>query len=340
MQAAPAVLRYARGMPLRIASLIASATEMACALGLRAQLVAVSHECDFPPDVRQLPQVTRTRIAHLATSAAIDAEVRAELAEGHALYEVDAAALKALAPDLILTQSLCEVCAVSPRDLARAHCELAPHTQMLNMETSSLGGILDGMRALGSAAGVEPTATAVLAALDARIAAVAGRTATIPLAARPRVAMLEWIDPLFDAGHWNPELLALAGGVSVTGRGHQRSQPLAADVLREAEPDLLFFICCGFDIPRSRRELAAVIDTAPWRDLRAVQAGQIWLADGNAYFNRPGPRIVDSLELLAHALHPEVHPLPPGITPAERFRPGTSRLSPPRRDVHCRSGET
>lgn len=303
----------------RIVSLLPSATEIVCALGLRPQLVGVSHECDYPADVTALPRGTSTRIAHDQDSAAIDTQVRAELAASAALYQVDAGLLEMLAPDLIVTQSLCDVCAVAAADVTAAACGLSNAAQVFNLQPTRLADILECVSALGSAAGVAATAARVRAELAARIARVETLTASIAAAARPRVAMLEWLDPLFDAGHWNPELVALAGGTPVTGRCGEPSTTLDWATLEAADPDVLFVACCGFDLPRSMADVARLAARADWRELRAVKTGQVWVADGNAYFNRPGPRIVDSLELLAHALHPAVHAPPASATPAQRI---------------------
>ncbi len=300
----------------RIVSLLPSATELVCALGLREQLVGVSHECDFPPGVERLPRVTSTRIAHGADSLSIDRQVREELATASALYQVDGALLATLDPDLLVTQALCDVCAVSASDVEALARGLPRAARIFNLQPACLHDILDNVTALGAAAGVPERAALVRTQMEERIARVKTRSAAIPGAQRPRVVMLEWLDPLFDAGHWNPELVELAGGVPVLGRTGQPSTTIEWSALRAAAPDLIFVACCGFNLARSVEDIARLRPHAQWNALAAVQAGQVWVADGNAYFNRPGPRIVDSLELLAHVLHPALHPLPAGITPA------------------------
>ncbi len=310
----------------RIVSLLPSATELVCALGLREQLVGISHECDYPPGVEQLPRVTSTRIAHSADSLSIDRQVRAELAKVSALYQVDGELLATLAPDLLVTQALCDVCAVSASDVASVAGALPRVAQVFNLQPTRLHDILENVSALGVAAGVPERAAAVRAQMEQRIGRVTARSAAIPPAAHPRVAMLEWLDPLFDAGHWNPELVELAGGVPVLGRIGQPSTTIELSALHAAAPDLIFIACCGFNPERTLQDVARLSANDEWHALTAVQAGRVWVVDGNAYFNRPGPRIVDSLELLAHVLHPSVHPVPAGITPAVQICAG-SRLA-------------
>ncbi len=294
----------------RIVSLLPSATELICALGLDAALVGVSHECDFPASVTTRPRVTRTRIAHDADSRSIDAQVREELAGNQALYSVDIDRLIALAPDLLVTQSLCDVCAVGANDVEAALCRLPGQPRVFNLQPERLHDILDCVRALGEATGATAAATALTQALDARIAAVRARSERLPAAARPRVALVEWLDPWFDAGHWNPELVELAGGVPVCGRAGAPSTTLEWAHLQALDPDVLFIACCGFDVARTLSDLPIARALPGWTSLKAVREGRVYVTDGNAYFNRPGPRIVDSLEILAHALHPTLHPLP------------------------------
>lgn len=300
----------------RIVSLLPSATEIVCALGLRDALVGVSHECDFPPDVAQLPRVTRTRIAHDASSRDIDTQVRQELAGTQALYSLALPLLETLAPDLLVTQSLCDVCAVGATEVDAALCRLPGAPRLFNLQPTRLDEILDCIRALGCAAGVDEHAEAVVAALAARVDAVRRRSAMLDAAARPRVALLEWLDPLFDAGHWNPDLIEAAGGTPICGKAGAPSTTLAWDALRAQDPDVLFIACCGFDLPRTLADLPLLRAQPGWSELRAVRTQRVYVTDGNAYFNRPGPRIVDSLEILAHALHPDLHPLPAQLSAA------------------------
>jgi iron complex transport system substrate-binding protein len=294
----------------RIVSLLPSATELVCALGLESALVGISHECDYPPSVASRPRVTRTRIAHNADSRSIDTQVRAELAGSQALYSLEIERLTALAPDLLVTQSLCDVCAVGATEVDAALCRLPGAPRVFNLQPERLGDIIDCVRTLGAATGASAAATVLCDALEARIAAVRTRSASLSAAARPRVALVEWLDPWFDAGHWNPELVELAGGVPVCGRAGAPSTTLAWPHLQALDPDVLFIACCGFDLSRTLADLPIARALPGWTALKAVRDGRVYVTDGNAYFNRPGPRIVDSLEILAHALHPTLHPLP------------------------------
>lgn len=300
----------------RIVSLLPSATELVCALGLEHALVGISHECDHPPGVAGLPRVTHTRIAHDASSLEIDRQVREELAGSKALYGLDLARLRELAPTLLVTQSLCDVCAVGADEVDAALCRLPGSPRLFNLQPERLADIFDCIRGLGDAAGVPAAAAALQASLAARVEAVRRRSAGIAPAGRPRVALVEWLAPWFDAGHWNPELVELAGGVPVCGRVGEPSTTLEWATLRALDPDVLFIACCGFGVDRALLDLPLVRALPGWDLLRAVRAGRVYVTDGNAYFNRPGPRIVDSLEILAHALHPAHHPLPTGLTAA------------------------
>ena len=218
--------------------------------------------------------------------------------------------LGALAPDLIVTQALCDVCAVAEAEVLDAACRLPGNPPVVNLEPMTLAEVFDAITAVGDAAGRVDRASEVVAGLRARVDAVAGRTAGIPEAARPRVAFLEWIDPFFNGGHWNPELIALAGGVDVLGSPAARSRTVTWEAVRAARPDVLFVACCGLTTERALQDLPALQARAEWGDLPAVRDGRVYFSDGNAYFSRPGPRLVDSLEIMAAALHPEVHPAP------------------------------
>lgn len=296
---------------LRIVSLLPSATEIVCALGLQDYLVGVSHECDFPPGVASLPAVTRTAIAKGLSSAAIDEKVRTLLQTEAALYNLEVEVLEALKPTLMVTQALCDVCAVSAAEVNEVSRKLPGSPQVINLEPMSLAQVFDTIALLGRATDREHDAERVVRKLQARVDAVTARSATIPEERKPRVAMLEWIDPLFNAGHWTPELVALAGGIDCLGNANQPSRRLDEDALSKVKPDLLFVALCGFDMPRTLQDLALLQRLPGWKDLPCVQSGRVYYADGNAYFSRPGPRLVDSLEILAHALHPDVHPPPP-----------------------------
>jgi iron complex transport system substrate-binding protein len=293
----------------RIVSLLPSATEIVCALGLGDRLVGVTHECDFPPAVARLPKVTRTLIPHDAPSREIDALVRDRLTTRRALYELDVPVLDAVRPDLIVTQALCDVCAVAEEEVARAAWALPGRPPVVNLEPTTLAGVLGCVRTVGEAAGVPRQAAEVVASLEARIAAVAARSAGL---ARPRVVLLEWLDPPISCGHWSPELVEMAGGVEGIGRAGERSRTLTWAEVAAAAPEVLAVACCGFSAARARQDLHLAEAAPGWADLPAVRAGRVFVFDGNAHFSRPGPRLVDSLEWLAHALHPDRHPRPPG----------------------------
>jgi len=287
----------------RIASLLPATTEIACALGLRERLVGRSHECDHPPDVAALPVLTAPRRPLEGPSGAIDARVRELVRDGLSLYEVDAEALRALRPDLVLTQDQCAACAVSLDDVEAA---LAAWTggapRVVSVAPWTLREVWASIRAIADAAGVAARGAALARALSDRVASIGERAAG--LGARPRLACLEWLDPPMDAGHWMPELVALAGGRSALGASGARSRAVDVEAIEAADPDAILLAPCGFDLPRTRRELPALLARPGFAALRAAREGRLYAADGNAFFNRPGPRLVESLEILAEMLHP------------------------------------
>lgn len=301
---------------MRIVSLLPSATEMICALGLHDQLVGISHECDFPGTVAGLPAVTKTRIDHHASSREIDAQVREELNSKQALYSLHDDLLAQLEPELIVTQSLCDVCAVAETDVTTAARALASQPAVFNMQPLNLTDVLDTVSALGAAAGAVATAASLRSDLEHRMDVVRARSAAIAETDRPRVAFLEWLDPPFNAGHWNPELIEIAGGIPLLGVAGEPSTTVSWSDVEASSPDVIIVGCCGFDLERTLVEINVLSGNPIWSTLCCVQEGRVYLVDGNAYFNRPGPRLVDSLELLAHTLHPAIHPLPGGLRPA------------------------
>ena len=303
---------------MRIVSLLPSATEIVCALGLEPDLVGVTHECDYPPSVSLLPKVTRTLIPHDATSAEIDALVRERLETQLALYTLDMPTLERLRPDLLVTQALCDVCAVAHAEVTEAACSLPNRPRVLNLEPMSLEEVYATLQMVGEAAGVGERARKVVEGLKGRVQTVEARTARIPVGERPRVAFLEWIDPPFNGGHWNPALIAMAGGTNVLGNAGQSSRTLDWQTVRDSRPDVLFIACCGFTTERTLQDIPLLERQPGWNDLSCVRSGRVYVTDGNAYFSRPGPRLVDGLEILANALHPNVHALPPGLAPALR----------------------
>ncbi len=305
---------------MKIVSLLPSATEIICILGLEDALVGVTHECDFPGSVLGLPKITRTLIPTHAPSAEIDRLVRERLSTDHALYDLDLPTLEALEPDLIVTQALCDVCAVAEDEVRAAVCRLPGDPQVINLEPQTLSQVFDAIRQVAQAAGVDRVADEVVARLTARVEAVSSRSAAIEQ--RPRVAFLEWLAPPFSAGHWNPELVRLAGGVDGLGQEGRPSRTLSWEEVKAYQPEAVFIACCGFSVERTMDEVPALDAVPGWQNMPAVRSGRVYVADGSQYFNRPGPRLVDSLEILAHALHPETHPLPAGLEPPVRARTG------------------
>ncbi len=289
---------------LRVVSLIASATEVLHALGAGDLQVARSHECDWPDRVHGLPALTRPKFKIVGSSREIDRAVKSLVEQGLAVYEVDAAALKAIAPDVILTQDQCEVCAVSLADVERAvatwtECQatvvsLKPHT-LADIKADNLR-IAEALR--------RPQAGHALnAEMQARFEALSARVAGRP---KLRLAFIEWIDPLMSCGHWMPELVSLAGGVSLFGQPGAQSAWITLDQIEAADPDVILVAPCGYDISKTRAEMV-VLDANPrWRALRAARERRLYLADGNAFFNRPGPRLVESAEIIAELIHPDV----------------------------------
>jgi len=288
---------------LRVVSLIASATEITCALGFEDALVGRSHECDYPPGVRKLPQLSRPAFETGGPSGAVDRAVKERLRRALSIYEVDAARLSALAPDVILTQTQCEVCAVTPADVERAACDLAGrNVRIVALEPNRLGDVWQDIRTVAGALGAGEAGERLVDKLRRRVLAIGTRAAS--QSSRPTVALLEWIEPLMAAGNWMPELVELAGGVNLVGEAGRHSPALTWEALERLDPEVAIVSPCGFDIARTRRELP-VLEAAPaWHALRAVREGRVFLVDGNAYFHRPGPRLVESLEILAEILHP------------------------------------
>lgn len=287
----------------RVVSLIASATEIVAALGARELLVARSHECDFPPDVAALPAVTAPKLDITRPSGDIDRQVKALLEQALSVYRVDADRLRALRPDIIVTQTQCEVCAVSQSDVEAA---LASWTEarprIVSLAPNALADVFADIARVADALGLHARGQALIARLQGRIDAVAGTTPA--LAPRPRVAAIEWIEPLMAAGNWVPELVALAGGDNLFGAAGRHSPWMEWQQLEAADPDVILVLPCGFDIARSVQEMTALTARPGWRRLRAVRDDRVFVVDGNQYFNRPGPRLVESLEILAELLHP------------------------------------
>jgi len=291
-------------MALRVVSLLPSCTEIVCALGWGHQLVGRSHECDFPPEVRLLPCCTRSEIDSSASSIEIDRQVKARLQQALSLYQVDVEQLRALRPDVILTQAQCEVCAVTLNDVEAALGEtFNPKPKVVSLSPVKLDDLWNDIRTVASVLGVVSQAQAIVHKLQGRMGQVAARVPQ--MAQRPSVGCVEWLDPLMAAGNWVPELVELAGGLNLFGEAGRHSPWLNWEAVLEHDPEFLIVMPCGFDLERTRRELPALTGRPDWSKLRAVRKDQVFVTDGNQYFNRPGPRLADSLEILAEIIHPK-----------------------------------
>ena len=289
---------------MRIVSLIASSTEILCALGLEDQIVGRSHECDYPASICRLPSCTETKFNPDGTSYEIDQRVKAILQEGLSVYRVHGERLRELRPDVIVTQTQCEVCAVSERDVEAAVCEfLDSRPRIVSLHPDSLADLWTDIAKVAEACDVVPRGQALIDSLRARIADYAAKGARATR--RPTVACIEWVEPLMAAGNWVPEQVELAGGRNLFGVAGKHSPYMDAAQLMAADPEIIVIMPCGWDIARSRQELPALQRLPGWASLRAVRAGQVHLVDGNQYFNRPGPRLVDSIEILGQIFHPE-----------------------------------
>jgi iron complex transport system substrate-binding protein len=285
----------------RIASLFPGATEIALALGLGESLVAVSHSCDFPGRVARLPRVTRTRIPTQAPSREIDRLVREALARGESLYELDADRLDELEPDLILTQGICQVCAVGPSEVARAMPALRSAADVLSLEPTTLDETFAAIVEVARVAGCASRARRVVDALGRRVNAVRQRCRG--RRRRPRVAFLEWLDPPICSGHWNPELVELAGGQDGLGHAGVPSRTVTWEGIRAWAPEILVAACCGYSAERTRTELAVLRSRPELAEMPCVRNARMHVADGVALFSRPGPGLVTSLEVLETLLY-------------------------------------
>jgi iron complex transport system substrate-binding protein len=292
---------------IRVVSLLPAATEIVAALGFSDCLVGVSHECFYPPEVASKPRVTVSHLHQSAlTSDELDQEVRAAVATGAPLYRLDEPLLRALKPDIILTQQLCDVCAVGYGSVAAFAATLPGPPRLITLEPRTLEEFFVSILEVGVAFDALSRANRLLVQLEKRVKAVRERCAAAE--SRPGTFLMEWIDPPFCAGHWNPELVELAGGQELIGQAGQSSRRVQWDEVLEARPEVLPIVCCGYDVERTRQDLEIARTYPGWDDLPAVRNGRVYLADGNAYFTVPGPRLVDSLEILAHMLHPELFP--------------------------------
>lgn len=289
----------------RIVSLLPSATEIVCALGLEDSLVGVTHECDYPPSVKGLPILTASRISHQTmTSAEIDHAVRSQL-DGHgSIYNLDEERLRALAPDLILTQELCDVCAVSYKTVQQAARMFETDVRVVSLEPNTIADIFANIRTVGELTGSASQANQIIEQLAARLDAVA--IALENIERRPRTLMLEWLEPAFAPGHWVPEQVRIAGGDHAFGRTGQPSVTTTAQAIRDYAPEIVVLIPCGYYKEDTLRQLPQSHLPAGWNELPAVRSGDVWAVDATSYFSRPGPRVVDGVEVLSRILHPQV----------------------------------
>src|SRR5262245_26309125 len=288
---------------MRIVSLLASATEIVAALGLEDSLVGRSHECDFPNSIVPLPVCTAPKFPVTGSSADIDRRVKETLIDERSAYSVDAQLLNDLRPDVIVTQSQCEVCAVSLRDVEAAVDRMTIRPKVVSLNPNSLADVWEDIRAVAVDCGVRDRGEGLVKSLQARMSTVAERVRGLH---RPSVACIEWIEPLMAAGNWVPELVELAGGINLFGEAGKHSPWMTWEDLVNCDPDAIVVMPCGFDLARTKAELPALTVRPGWAELKAVRTRRVWAADGNAYFNRPGPRLVEALEMLAVVLHPEV----------------------------------
>ena len=298
---------------MRICSLLPSATEIVYALGLGDQLYGVSHECDYPPEAAAKPTLIRSAFDQSSLSSLeIDHAVMERLRSGEGIYTIDHDLLRQAEPDLILTQELCDVCAVPYSEVKRAVGQLGGQPRLLPLSPSLLGDVLQDISRVGEATGREEQAGSLVRRLRERIDRVAARTATA--AERPTTFCLEWADPLYVAGHWVPEMVEMAGGIDGLGVKGKPSVQIEWERVVKYAPEVVILMPCGFDVERAVREVPLLTRLPGWSDLPAVQRGQVYAVNATAYFSRSGPRLVDGLELLAKILHPELFP---GVIPGE-----------------------
>lgn len=287
---------------MRILSLLPSATEIVYELGLGEQLVGVSHECDFPPEVKSKPVVSATELSSTLTSAETHGAVNAHQHPAHSLYRLDQDLLRQLAPDLILTQELCQVCAVPIGQVRQAARVLTGPCRIVSLEPTSLGGIMENILTVGEMTGTEQRARQVVQRLQHRMERVSALSGALT---PPRVLCLEWMEPLIAGGHWIPEMVRLAGGTDGLGREGGASHVMTWQRVVQYAPEVVVLMPCGYSIPKTLSEVDRLRELPGWNELPAVRAGRVYAVESHACFSRPGPRIVTGLEILAEIMHPE-----------------------------------
>ena len=290
---------------MRIVSFLPSATEMLFALGLDSQVVGVTFECDYPAAANRCAQVVHSHLPPGLSAAEIDALVRSEGAQGRSLYFADFALLEELSPDLVLLQDLCHVCALDSPTIARDLQQLPSHPQLLSLSAHTLDGVLEDIARVGEATGAVEQASRLLLSLRERLVRV---QALPPPASRPRVLALEWLQPFFQGGHWIPEMIAMAGGDAVLAVAGEKSVQLSWEAIQAADPDIVIIMPCGYHLEETVEQYSQQSFPPGWEQLRAVQQRQVYAVDGSAYFSRPGPRLVEGVEILANVFRGQVGP--------------------------------
>jgi len=310
---------------LRIYSFIPSATEMLYALGLGDQLLGVTHECDYPPEARRKPVAIRSLMdASRLSQREIDETVVDSMSHGHGLYRIDKALLRDTPPDVVITQELCDVCSVSLRDVLSTISDLSQSCQVVSLKPRGLSGVLEDILTVGKACGAEAAAEELVRSLEARIAKVRRRAEGLE---RPRVFCVEWFDPLFASGHWVPEMVEIAGGEDSLGLAGRDSRKIPWERVVAYDPEVLVLMPCGFGVGRTAQDVPILARNEGWGSIAAVKAGAVFATNGSAYYSRPGPRLVDGLELLSRMMHPET--FGGGMPPDRARRVGSQLLRSP-----------
>jgi iron complex transport system substrate-binding protein len=298
--------KYIEGTAERIVTTLPSATEIVALLGLENELVGITHECDYPPEVTSKPVVMRSVFdSTMMTSRAIDDAVLDRVTKGKSVYEIDERLLKSLSPDLIITQELCEVCATPLREVAKTIANLDPKPRILSLTPHNLEEVIEDILRVGAATGRVDRARKVAFGLQKRVDRIRSRCVGIE---RPAVFCMEWLDPVYCSGHWMPELVDYAGGKEVLGKFGEPSTVVEWDDVLRADPEVIFVTVCGYDVRRTLSEITTLTEKRDWNKLKAAKRGRVFVLDSPAYYSRSGPRLVDGLEIMAFLLHPELFP--------------------------------